>query len=75
MQFQSVGIKDKLNTRALQLAQLTPPSQLVGARSRGDARSRQRRRYAIEFWIFLLPHKIDEKLCSALFSFHRFHQD
>jgi hypothetical protein len=25
-QFQSVGIKDKLNTRALQLAQLTPPS-------------------------------------------------
>ena len=24
--FQSVGIKDKLNTRALQLAQLTPPS-------------------------------------------------
>ena len=25
-QFQSVGIKDKLNTRALHLAQLTPPS-------------------------------------------------
>jgi hypothetical protein len=25
-QFQSVGIKDKLNTRALQLAQFTPPS-------------------------------------------------
>jgi hypothetical protein len=24
-QFQSVGIKDKLNTRTLQLAQLTPP--------------------------------------------------
>jgi hypothetical protein len=39
-QFQGMGIKDKLNTRALQLAQLTPPSQLVGARS--DARSRQR---------------------------------
>jgi hypothetical protein len=47
-QFQSEGIKDKLNTRALQLAQLTQPSQLVGARS--DARSRQRRRDAIAFW-------------------------
>ena len=38
------------------------------------ARECKKPREAIAFWIFLLPHKIDEKLCSALLSFHR-HQD
>ena len=50
-------------------SQAHPPAALVLQVRVNDARSRRTSSHRV--LDILLPHKIDEKLCSALFSFHR----